>query len=448
MSFEFSNKYLKQLSRAVEQEENEYIINEFDGMHSADISTVMEGLSAEDCKYILELLNPSVGADVISEIEDDTRNNFLTLFTPQELSKYMDNTDSDDAADILNDMPVKVREEVLASMNNNEKVQYIIDLLHYEEDCAGGLMAKELVKANINWNVSQCIEEVRRQGQNVDKIYTVYVVDDHDILLGRISMKKLLIANDLTKVADLYEPEIAKVYSYLDEEEVADIMQHYDLEVIPVINVQGRLLGRITIDDVVDVITEQAEKDQQAMSGLSEDVEETDSLIAMARARLPWLIVGMSGGLLGANFLGGFEEELSRIPAMAFFIPLITATGGNVGIQSSTIVVQSLASGGFQGSAMNRYLRVLVIAILNGLTLAALVYGFNMIFSDNHQLAIVVSFALFSVIMIASFMGTITPLVLSKFGINPALASGPFITTCNDLIGLGVYFMVAKALLH
>ncbi|AZQ62111.1 magnesium transporter [Flammeovirga pectinis] len=447
MSYEYSAKYVKQISRAVEQGENAYLKNEFENVHSADISLIMEGLNAEDCKYILELLDPEVGADVISDIEDDTRNNFLSLFTAEELSKYMDKTDSDDAADILNDLPVKVREEVIANMTNQEKVLYIVDLLHYEEDCAGGLMAKELVKANINWNVSQCIDEVRRQAKEVDKVYTVYVVDDHDILLGRISMKKLLIAAEDVNVSDLYQPEIAKVHSYQDEEEVAELMQHYDLEVIPVVNVQGRLLGRITIDDVVDVITEQAEKDQQAMSGISEDVEETDSLWAMARARLPWLIVGMSGGLLGANFLGGFEDELRLVPAMAFFIPLITATGGNVGIQSSTIVVQSLASGGFHGSSFNRYLRVLMVALLNGVTLSLLVYVFNFLFTD-HDLAIVVSVALFSVIMIASFMGTITPIILDKLGINPALASGPFITTCNDLIGLGVYFSVAKVLLH
>ncbi|WP_044212817.1 magnesium transporter [Flammeovirga sp. OC4] len=447
MSFEYSTKYIKQLSRAVEQKEDAYLLNEFEDMHAADISAVMEGLSAEDCKYILDLLDPNVGADVISDLEDDIRKNFMSLFEAEELSKYLDQTDSDDAADILNELPVKMREEVLGSMKNQEKVLYIVDLLHYEEDCAGGLMAKELVKVNINWNVHQCIEEVRRQAKNVDKVYTVYVVDDHDILLGRISMKRLLIADEEDKVADLYEPEIAKVHSYQEDEEVAELMQHYDLEVIPVVNVQGRLIGRITIDDVVDVITEQAEKDQQAMSGLSEDIEERDSLWAMARARLPWLIVGMSGGLLGANFLGGFEDELRLVPAMAFFIPLITATGGNVGIQSSTIVVQSLASGGFQGSVFDRYFRVLIVAILNGLTLALLVYAFNFLFIE-HALAVVVSVALFSVIMIASFMGTITPIVLDKFGINPALASGPFITTCNDLIGLGVYFTVAKMLLH
>lgn len=447
MSYEYSAKYIKQLTRAVEQKEDAYLVKEFEDMHSADISAIMEGLSAEDCKYILELLDPEVGADVISDLEDDIRKNFMSLFEAEELSKYLDKTDSDDAADTLNELPVKKREEVIANMKDQEKVLYIVDLLHYEEDCAGGLMAKELVKVNINWNVHQCIEEVRRQAKKVDKVYTVYVVDDHEVLLGRISMKRLLITDEEVKVADLYEPEIAKVHSYQDEEEVAELMQHYDLEVIPVVNVKGRLIGRITIDDVVDVITEQAEKDQQAMSGISEDIEERDSLWAMARARLPWLIVGMSGGLLGANFLGGFEDELRLVPAMAFFIPLITATGGNVGIQSSTIVVQSLASGGYQGSMWDRYLRVLLVALLNGVTLALLVYFFNFLFVD-HALAIVVSVALFSVIMIASFMGTITPLVLDKFGINPALASGPFITTCNDLIGLGVYFTVAKMLLH
>ncbi|MEH0156618.1 magnesium transporter [Limibacter armeniacum] len=448
MSFEHTRKYYKQIESAIRNEDRDFIVKELSEMHYADITEMLYYLNTEDCRYILDSLSPRVGADVLSELEEDIRVEFLKSFSSKELLRYIDYVDSDDAVDILNEQPVKVREEVLSHMQDKEKANNILELLHYDEDCAGGLMAKELIKANVNWTVLQCIEEIRRQATKVDKIYTVYVVDDHDVLLGRVSLKRIILAKDEAKIKDIYVPEIAMVNTFQAEEEVAELMQKYDLEVIPVVNVQGKLQGRITIDDIVDVITEQAEIDQQAMAGISESVEPNDSVITMSRARLPWLIVGMFGGLLGAKFIGIFENELTLVPAMAFFIPLITATGGNVGIQSSTIVVQSMASSpSVQETMAERFFKVLLVAIVNGLVIAGLVFVFNYFLGDS-SLAFVVSAALFSVVMLASFMGTITPIVLDRFGINPALASGPFITTTNDLLGLAVYFSVAKVLLH
>jgi magnesium transporter len=283
----------------------------------------------------------------------------------------------------------------------------------------------------------------------VDKIYSVYVVDNNDKLLGIVSLKKMLLAGDDTKIADIYTSDIISVESYKPAEEVAEMMQKYDLESIPVVNVHGNLLGRITIDDVVDVITEQAEQDIQMMAGISDSAEEDANVWRLSRVRLPWLLVGMLGGILGARFIGFFEDDIILIPAMAFFIPLITATGGNVGIQSSSVVVQSLANkSGIGAFNSEKLLKVFLVALVNGIAISALVFLINLAIGEDIRLAMVVSIALLSVVVLASFMGTITPLVLDKAGVNPAIASGPFITTANDLLGLGIYFFVAHTLYH
>lgn len=441
--------FVKTLSNAVEGRDAKSIKGFLKDLHAADISILLDQMEAEECRYILKLLDKNIGADVISELEEDTQKDFLKDFMPQELAGYMDFTDSDDAADILNRLPVKMKEEVIASMHNKEKVAHITDLLNYDEDCAGGLMAKELIKANINWDVKQCIEEIRRQTKNVDKIFTVYVVDNQGLLKGRVSLKKIILSKDDTLIKDISVSKVREVQTYFEKEEVADIMQKYDLEAVPVVNMQGKLLGRITIDDIVDVITERAEMNQQMMSGISENVEEDDTVWMLSRARLPWLLIGMMGGLLGAQLMGLFEGDLQLVPAMAFFIPLITATGGNVGIQSSTLVVQALANpaGLIGSSAGERLLKVFLVAIINGLVISSVVFCFILFFKGT-DLAFIVSLALFCVVLLASFMGTITPLMLNKLGINPALASGPFITTANDLLGLAVYFVIARMLLN
>ncbi len=442
--FQLSKNYLQTLKEAVERNDNAFIKESLQDANHTDVSELLEEFDAENSKFILNQLDEELCADVINDLDTEIRIKFLKIFSPEEIARYLDHLDSDDAVDILNELPAKAREEVIPYIKNEEKVKNILDLLRYDEDCAGGLMAKELIKANINWTVIQTIEEIRRQAENVQKIYSVYVVDDQDVLLGRVSLKEIILATDTRKISDIYEEGIKSVPTYMPEEEVAALMAKYDLEAVPVLNVQGQLLGRITIDDIVDVITEQAEEERQLMSGISEDVEEDDSIWMLSRARLPWLIIGLAGGLLGARFIGIFEADIRQIAAIAFFIPLITATGGNVGIQSSTLVVQSLANpSAFDEDLFHKMIKVFQVAILNGILLAILVFVFVMIINDRDlQLSMVVSVALFSVVVIASFLGTLIPLILEKAGINPALASGPFITTANDLVGLGIYFTI------
>lgn len=448
MKFELSKSYHEWLKEAIEKNNSSSIQESLRDVHAADISTLLHEFNTEDSKYVTDLLKKETGAEIISNLEEDVRKKFLKAFSPTEIASYLDHIDSDDAADILNEQPVLIREEVIAHMSSPEKASYIVDLLRYDKDCAGGLMAKEILTANVNWTVIQCIEEMRRQAENVEKIYSVYVVDDQGKLLGRVSLKKIILATDQTKIATIYEPDIIAVETYRKDDEVASMMQKYDLEAIPVINVQGKLLGRITIDDIVDVITEQAEEDRQLMSGISENVEEHDNVWTVTRSRLPWLIIGMGGGMLGASFIGLFEKDLIMIPAMAFFIPLITATGGNVGIQSSSMILQSLANKTTIGNNFyERFIKMLLVALINGLVISALVFLGNFLIGQPYELAIVVSISLIAVVLLASFMGTFTPIILNKTSINPALASGPFITTANDIIGLAVYFGTAR-LLH
>ena len=445
--FELSVEYLERFKEALEERDSQFIQSTLEGVNYADISELLDEVNAEDSKYVIDLLDRNVGANIISELEEDVQRKFLKEFNATEIAGFLEELETDDGADILNQLPFEIKEQVIYSMQDEEKTENLLDLIRYDEDTAGGLMAKEMIMVNENWKVAQCINEIKRQAETVEKVYSVYVVDDKDRLLGRVSLKRLILENNEKLVSEIYDSEVTAVESYMAEEEVADIMRKYDLDAVPVLNIKGKLIGRITIDDVVDVIAEQAEEERQIMSGISEDIEEDDSVWMLSRARLPWLIIGMAGGMLGARFIGLFEHDIALIPAVAFFIPLITATGGNVGIQSSSIVVQTLANRpAFEEGNAKRLLKVLAVAIINGVILSGLVFGANYLLGEDFNLAFVVSVALFAVVLLASFMGTITPLVLNKLGINPAIASGPFITTANDLLGLAVYFLVAHLL--
>ncbi|MCZ6693253.1 MAG: magnesium transporter [Bacteroidetes bacterium] len=448
IQFEPTKEYLEKFREALENKDDSFIGESLDGVNSADITMLLEELNAEESKYVVDLLEKEVGSQIIKDLDSETRSKFLKIFQPVEIAGFVDLMDSDDAADIFNEMPAQIREEVIAALENEEKATYILDLLRYEDDVAGGLMAKELIRANENWTIKQCIEEIRRQRENVQKVYSVYVVDNKDRLKGRVSLKKLILTDDNGKVEDIYDEEIISVETYMPKEEVAAVIQKYDLETVPVVNVKGRLVGRITVDDIIDVITEQAEEERQLMAGISEDVEEDDSIWMLTRARLPWLVVGLAGGMIGAQFIQIFEEDLIKVTAIAFFIPLIMATGGNVGIQSSALIVQSLASpSAFMASTFNRLTKIFFVAIINGLFLSILVFLMIYLINDTDtELSFVVSIALFSVVFLASFLGTLIPILLHKMGINPALASGPFITTTIDLLGLAVYFLVAHLL--
>ncbi len=448
MTAQVHEPIIEDIRRHIAEEDSASLHELLSDYHATEIIRYLDDLDNSEIRFLYTHLEPAFSAEILSNHYPQGRLKVIKEMSPAELAILLSELDSDDAADIVQDLPLKFREESIALISDTEQARYILDLLIYDKSSAGGLMAKELIKANLNWSVKQCIEEIRRQAENVEKIYSVYVVDDQEVLMGRVSLKKIILSKDNTRVKEIFEDEIYSVHSYQSEEEVARLMLQYDLESVPVVNIQGKLLGRITIDDVVDVITEQAEKERQLMSGLSEDVEEADNVWLLSRARLPWLIIGMFGGLMGARFIGLFEENIVLIPAMAFFIPLITATGGNVGIQSSSIVVQSLADKSVQReSGWRRFVKLLSVAGINGIVLALIAVLFNILLGQGTDLSIVVSISLFSVVLLSSTFGTVTPLLLHRMGINPAVASGPFITTANDLLGLLVYFSVANAIL-
>lgn len=441
IEFELNKEFRDRFQDALNERDGDFIRKSLEEVNPADITALLYEFSGEESKYVLDLLPLEIRSKIINDLDSDTRKTFLSHYTTQEITEVVNQLDSDDAADILNELPIKTSEEIIARLDAELKSQ-VIDLLRYDENVAGGLMAKELIKALDHWTVVQCVEEIRKQAEHVTKFYAVYVVDTTDKLLGRVSLQKLILSDPRTLVKDILDDDVEVVETYMEDREVAEIMSKYDLESVPVVNVQGQLVGRITIDDVVDVITEQAEEDRQLMSGITEDVEEDDSIWRNTRARLPWLFIGILGGMVSARFMGFFELEIAKITAIAFFIPLIQATGGNVGIQSSSLVVQSLVSPGFVDEGLwKRLLKVFSVALLNGIFLSLLVFGITWLVFGYDPLNMVVSMALFFVVVFASFIGTVTPLILNKMGFNPALASGPFITTTNDLLGLAIYFL-------
>jgi len=445
--FELNKEFRDRFQLALNASDKKFILESLEEVNPADITSLLYEFNSEESKYVLDILPIEVRSQIINDLDSDARKAFIKVYQSGELTEIINLLDSDDAADILNELPVKTSEEVLAGLDPLLKSQ-VIDLLRYDENVAGGIMAKELIKARDTWTVVQCIEEIRKQAEQVTKFYAVYVVDDTDKLLGRVSLQQLILTDSRTIVKDIIDDDVVAVETYKEDREVAEIMKKYDLESVPVVNVHGQLVGRITIDDVVDVITEQAEEDRQLMSGITEDVEEDDSIWKNTRARLPWLLIGIFGGMLSARFMGLFELQLAKVTAIAFFVPLIQATGGNVGIQSSSLVVQSLASPGFVDEGLiGRLAKVFSVAMLNGLFLSLVVFVGTWVIFGNQSINLVVAIALFCVVIFASFIGTVTPLILNRLGFNPALASGPFITTTNDLLGLAIYFLTIHLLL-
>jgi magnesium transporter len=447
VEFELTKEFRDRFQQALDERDHQFIQKILADVKPADITALLYEFNSEESKYVMDLLSIEIQAEIVSDLNPDTRKKFLKIYPPAEIVNFLNQLASDDTADILNELPIKEREQVLAGLEPELKMQ-VTELLRYEENVAGGLMAKELIKARYYWTVVECVNEIRKQAENVNKFYAVYVVDEQDKLLGRVALQDLIVRDAKTIVADIYEKDVVSVETYRVDSEVAEIMKKYDLESIPVVNVRGQLVGRITIDDIVDVITEQADAERQIMAGISEAVEEDDSVWRNTRARLPWLLIGIVGGLMNAKFMGLFESELARVTAIAFFTPLIQATGGNVGIQSSSLIVQSLANPDFVDEGLwKRLIKVFFVALLNGLVLSVLVFAANVLLFREYQLSLIVSLALFSVIVFASFIGTITPLILNRFGFNPALAAGPFITTTNDLLGLTVYFLTVHVML-
>lgn len=444
MEFQLTREFLDEIRDAIEVNNEALMLDLVADLHPADIGDILDELDIKEAQVLYKVIDATKASEVLKFMEEDHREEFLESLTPKEIAEqFIDNLDSDDAADMLNLMPEEQKQEIIALLEDRQQAEDIISLLHYEEGTAGALMAKELIKVNVNWTVSIAVKEMRKQAEQIENVYTVYVVNDNDVLLGRLPVKKLLITPLRSTIESIYDPDIRSVKVYVDQEEIANIMEKYDLVVLPVVDEIGRLLGRITIDDVVDVIKEEAERDYAMASGISGSVESTDDVMTLTRARLPWLLIGLLGGILGARVIELYEGDLQLYPEMAFFIPLIAAMGGNAGVQSSAIIVQGLAnkSLGFSG-ILSKLGKEFSVALINGLVCGLLFFVYNWAFGESFDLSITVSLSLLSVILFATLFGTFVPLVLDRYKIDPALATGPFITTVNDVLGLFIYFLI------
>lgn len=446
MEIEITREYIERLKELIENKNEAEVKTLMEDLHPADIAEIMDDLSMEEAQFIYLLLDGETASDVLIEIPENDRIRFLKVLPPELIaSRFIEFMDSDDAADVVAALDDDLKKEVLNEIEDVEQAGDIVDLLEYEEDTAGGIMAKELVSVNENWTVATCLKEISKQAQEVDEIYYVYVVDDSEKLKGVLSLKKLILNNTNTQISNIYNDDVKMVTTSTRQEEVAEIMDKYDLVAIPVVDEIGRLKGRITFDDVIDFVREEAEKDYQMVSGITGDVEPTDKVWELMRARFPWLLIGLLGGILGALVLGSHEAALNKVTELAFFIPLIAAMAGNVGVQSSSIVVQSIASGVKDMESTSRKLvKEVSVALLTATIFALLIFLYNFISQGDMNLTFSVSISLFIVILFASFFGTTIPLILNRFKIDPALATGPFITTMNDILGLLIYLSIGK----
>jgi magnesium transporter len=444
---ENTQEFLSHLKELILNSDHQAISILFEELHHADLAEVLEDLSFDEAVFIIRLLDTEKTSEILMELDEDTREKILQELSSKEIAKEIGELDSDDAADIIGELPDEQKNEVISQIEDVEHAKDIVDLLRYDEDTAGGLMGKELIKVNENWTNLHCVKEMRKQAEDYDKVHTIYVVDDNDVLKGRLSLKSLLTTSTKTPVKDVYNPNIKFVRADENDEDVAKTMQKYDLFVVPVVDEMNRLIGQITLDDIVDVIRDEADRDYQIAAGITDDVEADDSILQLTKARLPWLVLGLLGGLGAASIMGGFEEALKSYPKLFFFTPLIAAMAGNVGVQSSAIMVQGLANNNIKGSVFSRLLKEIGLTVLNGLALALLVsiYGFFQI--ENGIITMVIGIALMIVITIAAVVGTFIPILLDRNGIDPALATGPFITTSNDIFGILIYFMIAKMML-
>lgn len=440
---------LFKLQPSLDAREDQAVITILDDYRAEDIAEIFWDITLDEAKYIIKIIEKPKAIETIRSLDEELQGRFFKGYTANEMATdVIAYLDSDDAVDILNLLSTRKAEEVISYLDDQDYAKNLISMLHYDDDVAGGLMAKELVKVKYNWTVSQCVEEIRKQAEEVTNVLSVYVVDDKDILKGVVSLKDIVLAKAHTSVIEITNDEYISINAYATGEEVASIMSKYNLTAIPVIDSMGRLIGRITIDDVVDFIKEEADRDFQLQAGLSENVESSDKIWILSRARLPWLMVGLMGGLGSSALVSSFEGDISRLPQLAFFMPIVAAMGGNAGVQSSAIIVQGLANNTLKSkNILPKLGKEFTVSLLNGLICSALLLTWNVIIGHGYDLSMVVSLALITVIIVASLLGTITPLILEKFNIDPALASGPFITTTNDVIGLGVYFFLGRMML-
>ncbi len=446
---EYSEEYLDKIRDIIRSNDEKAAREELAELHPADIAELYQDLDLDEAEYLYRLLDEDTAADVLMELDEDDRMKLLSHMPAEEIAKQIDHLDTDDAVDLIQQLDEDDRDEILSHIDDVEQAGDIIDLLKYDEDTAGGLMGTEMIVVNENWSMPECIKQMRLQAEDMDEIYNVYVVDDDGKLKGVLPLKELITHPSVSKIKHVMEDDPVSVKVDTPIDEVALDFEKYDLVAMPVVDSIGRLLGRITVDDVMDQVRESSERDYQLASGISSDVDADDSVFAQCKARIPWLLIGIGSGILASLILAGFETQLQAVTALALFIPIIGGTGGNIGVQASAIVVQSLANGTLDVKNFARQMgKEVRVGLLNATVIALVVFVYNLLFiPHDFGVTISVSISLFCVAMFATLLGSAVPLTLEKLKINPALATGPFIQISNDIVGLLIYVGVSTWIL-
>ena len=448
-TFELSKEIIQEISQLISNKKNKEIKKKVKEIHYADLAEIINELNFQESIYLIKLIDSDKTSDVLTELDEDVREKILERLSEKEIAGEIKELDSDDAADILSELSDEKQKKVISLIKDENITDNIRELLNYEEDSAGGLMAKELISVNENWSVLTCLREIRKQAKDITRVHSIYVLNKKKVLIGRLSLKDLITSPSKSKIKEIYIPKVDYVNVNDSADEVAKLMSKYDLEAIPVVNDKTELLGRITIDDIVDYIKDEAEEDYLLAAGISNDVEADDSILELTKARLPWLILGLFGGLGSVFILESFESIMAtkELRALFFYTPLIAAMAGNVGVQSSAIVVQGLANDQIKGSLISRLIKEISLTLLNGIILSLIIIVFGLLINQSLDMSITISVSMILVIIVAALIGTSVPIILEKFGIDPAIATGPFITTGNDVIGILLFFYVAKIIL-
>ena len=448
-TFELSKEIIQEISQLISNKKNKEIKKKVNEIHYADLAEIINELNFQESIYLIKLIDSDKTSDVLTELDEDVREKILERLSEKEIAGEIKELDSDDAADILSELSDEKQEKVISLIKDENITDNIRELLNYEEDSAGGLMAKELISVNENWSVLTCLREIRKQAKDITRVHSIYVLNKKKVLIGRLSLKDLITSPSKSKIKEIYIPKVDFVNVNDSADEVAKLMSKYDLEAIPVVNDKTELLGRITIDDIVDYIKDEAEEDYLLAAGISNDVEADDSILELTKARLPWLILGLFGGLGSVFILENFENIMAtkELRALFFYTPLIAAMAGNVGVQSSAIVVQGLANDQIKGSLISRLIKEISLTLLNGIILSLIIIVFGLLINQSLDMSITISVSMILVIIVAALIGTSVPIILEKFGIDPAIATGPFITTGNDVVGILLFFYIAKIIL-
>lgn len=447
MEFKISKNFFKELKKFIRSKNKVELDILLNDMHHADIAEVLEKLSFKNAIYLFKVLDSEKTAEVLLELDEDLREKILNRLSPKEIAEELDELETNDAADIIAELSQSKKQEVISELQDEEHAKDIVDLLRYPENTAGGLMHKELVKVNENWNVLNCMKEMRIQAKNISRVHSIYVVDDDDRLLGRLSLKDLLTTSTKTPISEVYIKKLNFVDISTEDVEVARIMQKYDLEAIPVVDEIGRLVGRITIDDIVDVIKDEADQDYQLAAGITQDVEAGDSILELTKARLPWLLIGMVIEIIASFVLKSNESAFQKYSTLIIFVPLLSATAGNIGVQASAIVVQGLANGTLKEFSRSYFSKEIGVAMISGTIISLMLLGYHSLMYQQYQVGLAISISMVVVILFAATLGTLVPLFLHKNKIDPAIATGPFVSTTNDVFGIILYFWIAQMIL-